>query len=459
MLQRPFALPFRGELTAPGDGGYDQRRGLYNGLIDKRPALIAHCTATADVVAALAYGREAGLPIAIRGGGHNGGGLGSCDDGLVIDLSGMKGVRVDPRARTARVAAGCLQGEVDHATHVYGLAVPSGIFSTTGISGLTLGGGTGHLSRAFGLTLDNLLEADVVLADGRIVTASEDREPDLFWALRGGGGNFGIVTSFLFRAHPVSTVFGGPVFWDIAHAGAVLRRYRDRLPAAPEALGLFFGIKTVPPVDMFPEHTRGRRVCVLIACYNGPEDEARLALAPFRRGLPDPLIDATGPIPFPSLQAMFDPLLPPGLHWYWKGDFFEALSDEVIDIHLAHAARIPTNYSLMHLYPIDGAVQRVPPRATAWSRRHARWSMVIAGIDTERENAEAITRWAKDYWADLHPHSDGGGYVNFLMGDEGADRVAATYGENYDRLRRVKAVYDPQNLFRINQNIPPAVTH
>jgi FAD/FMN-containing dehydrogenase len=442
----------RGDVIEATDARYEEARKLYNGMIDRRPRTIVRCTDVADVIGAVDHGRELGLPVAIRGGGHNGAGFGSCDDGLVIDLSPMRGIRVDAADRTVRVEPGCTQGDVDHATHAFGLAVPAGIVSSTGIAGLTLGGGHGYLTRQHGLTIDNLLEADVVLADGRVVTASEDQHPDLFWALRGGGGNFGVVTSFRFRAHPVDSVHGGPIFFDIADARAVMRSYRDFLPQAPARLSPFLGLKRVPSVEAFPRELWGRQVCALVCCYDGPAGEAEEAMRPLREQLPTPLLDGCTSMPYPALQAMFDPLLPPGLQWYWKGDVVRELPDEAIDVHLAHAAQAPSELSLMHLYPIDGAVHRVGPDETAWRFRDATWSMVIAGIDPDPALADRLTSWARRYWEAVHPFTVGGAYVNFMM-DEGPERVRATYGGNYARLAEVKRAYDPTNLFHVNHNI------
>jgi FAD/FMN-containing dehydrogenase len=447
---------FRGEIVAAGDDRYDEARKLYNGMIDRRPRFIARCADVADVMSAIDFGRENGLLIAVRGGGHNGGGLGSCDDGLVIDLSLMKSVRIDPENRTVRVGPGCTQGEVDHACHVFGLAVPAGIVSTTGISGLALGGGHGYLSRQFGLTIDNLIEADVVLADSGFVTASANRNQDLYWALRGGGGNFGVVTSLLFRAHPVGTVYAGPIFWDFAQAGAIMRWYREYLPGSPEELCVFLGLKTVPSTDPFPREIWAKRICALICCYNGSAEAGERAMKPIREALPEPLLDWVGPMPFPALQALFDPLLPKGLQWYWKGDFVKELPDAAIEAHLANAQEIQGNLSLMHLYPIDGAVHRVAPEEMAWRFRDVTWSMVIAGIDPDPKKALDLVRWGRTYWGAVHPFSAGGAYVNFLMDDEGQERVKASYGTNYQRLADIKAKYDPTNLFRVNQNIHPA---
>ncbi|WP_270938280.1 FAD-binding oxidoreductase [Falsiroseomonas oryzae] len=446
----------RGSVVGRRDAEYDTARALYNGMIDKRPLAIAQCADVADVIAAVNLGRESGLPLALRGGGHNGPGLGSVDDGLVIDLSRMRGVRVDPEARTARVEAGCTQGDVDHATHAFGLAVPAGIISTTGIAGLTLSGGHGYLSRKFGLTIDNLVEADVVLADGSFAVASETQNPDLFWALRGGGGNFGVVTSFLFRAHPVSTVFAGPIAWDQAHARQVMRSYRDMLPRLPEELGVFLGLKTVPSTAPFPQQHWGQRICLLMCCYAGEESEGRRAIAPLLQQLPEPWFNWMGMMPYPALQSMFDPLMPKGMQWYWRGDFVKSLPDEAIAAHLEQAARTPSELSLMHLYPIDGAVHRVAKDATAWNCRDATWSMVIAGIDPNPQMAGTVTRWAKAYWDAVHPFDLGGAYPNFMMDDEGEARIRASFGDNYPRLAAVKRHYDPANLFRVNQNIRPA---
>jgi FAD/FMN-containing dehydrogenase len=451
---RPLSL--HGRVIDRDDPGYDEVRALYNGMIDKRPLLIAECLDAADVVDAIAYARETGLPVAIRGGGHNGAGLGSVDDGLMIDLSKMRGVRVDPEHATVRVAAGCTSGDVDHATHAYGLAVPFGIMSTTGVAGLTLGGGMGHLARQHGLTIDNLLEADVVLADGRMVTASPSQYADLFWGLRGGGGNFGAVTSFLFRAHPVSQVFAGPVFWDFEHARAIMRAYRDFLPGAPEELGAFVGLKTVPTTDPFPPEHQGKRACAVISCYNGPAVEGAEVIAGLLDVLPPPLFNWMDEMPFPAVQGMFDLLLPKGLQWYWRGDFVDELTDAAIEDHIEQARDMPGAGSLMHLYPINGAVHRVGPNETAWNARTSTWAMVIAGIDPDPGKAVEIADWARRYWEAVHAHSGSGGYVNFMMGDGNRDRLAATYGDNYDRLVELKTKYDPTNFFRQNQNVPPA---
>src|SRR5262245_23296253 len=364
-----FASRLRGELIQPGDVDYDDARKVYNAMIDKRLALIARCVDVADVISAVGFAREHQLTLAVRGGGHSGPGMGTCDGGLVIDLSHMKGIRVDPPARTVRVEGGCTWGDVDRATHPFGLATSGGFISSTGVGELTLGGGIGYLSRTQGLTIDNLLGVDMVLADGSFVNASAEEHEDLFWAVRGGGGNFGVVTSFLFKLHPISTVYGGP-------------------------------------------------------------------------------------IPWPILQSLFDGLYPAGRQWYWKADFFNELSDKAISLHVTYGAQLPTMHSTMHIYPINGAAGRVGRNETAFSFRDASFAEVIVGVDPDPANNERMIRWAKDYWLALHPYSAGGAYVNMIM-DEGEGMVKAAYRDNYPRLARVKATYDPSNLFHMNQNITP----
>ena len=446
-----FREALRGPLIRPNDPEFDDVRTIYNAMIDKRPGLIALCTDVGDVITAVNFAREREYEIAVRSGGHNGPGLALVDDGLVVDLSAMKGIYVDPEAKTARVAPGCTWGDVDHATHTFGLATVSGLISTTGVGGLTLGGGHGYLSRKYGLTVDNLRSADVVLADGRWVRASEEENPDLFWAIRGGGGNFGVVTSFEFDLHPVETVVGGPMFWPIDELEATMRWYRDWLPEASEDVYAFYMIGEVPG-EPFPEEIHGEKVCGLVWCYTGPEDHIDDVLAPARE-VAEPLFEHVGPMPYPAMQSLFDGLYPPGDQWYWKGDFVRELTDEAIDIH-ERFAEVPTTQSTMHLYPIDGAVHDVDPDATAWSARDVTWSMVIAGVDRDPTNLERITEWTREYWEALHPYSAGASYVNFMM-EEGDDRIRATYGDNYERLQAVKAEYDPNNLFHVNQNVTP----
>lgn len=448
-----FTQSLRGEVFRPADPGYDDARKLYNAMIDKHPAVIARCADAADVIEAVNFGRNNGLQIAIRGGGHNGPGLGSVDDGLVIDLSAMTGVRVDPVARTVRVGAGCTTGDVDHATHAFGQAVPFGIISTTGVAGLTLSGGHGYLSRQYGLAIDNLLEADVVLADGRFVTASETQNSDLFWALRGGGGNFGVVTSFLFRTNPAKILYGGPIVFAIEDAEAIMRWYRDFQASAPSDFYIFLGLQGILPTAPFPEEHWNKIMCVLLVAHNGPDGEA--AVNAIRKQLPTPLFDWCGPIPYPALQAMFDPFYPKGMQWYWKGDFVRTLPDAAISAHVAHAQKANIT-SCMHLYPIDGAVHARSPTDTAWNTRDATWSLVIVGVSPDPSDKQSIREWATDYWKAVHPHDLAGAYPNFMMADEGEARLHATFGSNFAKLASVKRRYDPDNLFRVNHNIPPA---
>jgi FAD/FMN-containing dehydrogenase len=368
----------------------------------------------------------------------------------------MKGIRVDPAARTAGVEAGCTWGDVDHATHAFGLATVSGIISTTGVGGLTLGGGHGHLTRKYGLTIDNLLAADVVLADGRLVTASADEHADLFWALRGGGGNFGVVTAFLFQLHPVDTVYAGPIFWPLDDAAEALRFYQGFITEAPEEMSAFFAFMKVPPAPPFPEELHGQTVCGVVCCYAGPQAQAEAVTAPLRQFGP-PLFEHLGPMPYPKLQGAFDALYPPGLQWYWKGDFINELSDEAIALHVQYGSHIPTPHSTMHLYPINGAPHRVGRHDTAFSYRDATWSEVIVGVDPDPANNDQIITWTREYWDAVHPYSAGGAYVNFMMdeGDEGIERIQATYRDNYARLVEIKTKYDPHNRLRVNQNIKP----
>ena len=444
----------RGPVVGPGDPDYDTARAVYNGMIDRRPAAVARCADVADVMAAVRICRDRDATISIRGGGHNAAGLGVADDAVCIDLSAMRGIRVDPGNRTVRAEGGCRWSDVDHATGAFGLATPSGTVANTGLSGLTLGGGIGHLARRCGLSIDNLLSADVVLADGGFVTASTEEHPDLFWALRGGGGNFGVVTSFKFRLHDVSTIVGGPVLYDVSDTPQVLQWYRELLPTLPEELNGFFAELTVPPVPPFPESLHLRKVCGIVWCWSGDPSAGEAALAPLR-SFGNPLLDAVQPMPFPVLQSLFDPLLPSGMQWYWRADFFKEITDEAIAAHQEWGSRSPTPISQMHMYPIDGAVHRVGQTDTAFSYRDATWAGVIVGVDPDPAGAQAIRDWAVGYWDALHPTSAGGAYVNFLM-DEGTDRVRASYGPNYDRLTQVKAAYDPDNVFHVNQNIPPA---
>jgi FAD/FMN-containing dehydrogenase len=449
-----FKASLAGDLVQPGDEGYDEARKVYNGMIDRRPRLIVRCADVADVIAAVNFGRQNNILLAIRSGGHSAAGLGVCDDGLVIDLSLINYARVDPSDRTVRVGAGCTWHVVDHATHAFGLAVPTGFISTTGVGGLTLGGGIGYLTHKHGLTIDNLISADLVLADGRFVTASAKENTDLYWAIRGGGGNFGVVTSFLFQAHPVHTDYAGPMLWPIERAAEVMRWYREFIATVPEEFSGFFAFLVVPPGPPFPEQFHLKNMCGIVWCYTGALEKAEETFKPIRNLL-QPAVDLVGPIPHPVLQSMFDPLYPPGHQWYWKADFVNELSDEAIALHVEHGSRLPTMLSTMHLYPINGKAHQIAKTETAWSYREAIWAEVIVGVDPDPANRDRITTWAKDYWNALHPYSAGGAYVNFMM-EEGEERVKASYRENYERLASIKRKYDPTNLFRVNQNVKPA---
>ncbi|WP_150450895.1 FAD-binding oxidoreductase [Arenibacter lacus] len=446
-----FTEQIKGEVIMPSHEDYHRSRKVYNGMIDKSPGMIVKCVDVADVIASVNFGRENNLLIAVRSGGHNGGGLGICDDGLVIDLSGLKNVRVDTSNNTVRVGGGNLWGEVDHAIHAFGLAIPSGIISTTGVGGLTLGGGVGHLSKKFGLTIDNLVEADMVLADGSFVTTNKDQHSDLFWAIRGGGGNFGVVTSFKFQAHPIKTVIGGPTLWPIEQVAEIMAWYDKFIRSAPDDLNGFIATMVIPGPP-FPEFLHNKQFCGIVWCYTGDPDKFD---ALFKEVLDlNPIFQHVGEMPYPSIQTLFDNMLPPGLEWYWRADFFNELGQEIREAHLEYGSKIPTVLSQMHLYPILGAASRVGPEDTAWAYRDASYAGVIVGVDPNPENRELITDWCKNYWKALHPYSAGGAYSNFMM-NEGQDRVKTSYRHNYDRLVKMKQKYDPTNLFKVNQNIKP----
>lgn len=452
-IMKKFKESIRGVLITPEDASYEEERSVYNGMIDRYPALIVKCRDVADVIAAVNFGRDEKVLVAIRGGGHNAGGLGVCDGGIVIDLSLMKGIRIDLKANTVRVEGGCILADIDHATQPFGKAIPSGVIGTTGIAGLTLGGGIGHLSRKYGLAIDSLLEADVILADGRLVTASERENKDLFWAIRGGGGNFGVVTSFLFRMRDAGTIYGGPTLWHIEHAAEIMRSYRDFILKAPSDVYCYFAFVTVPPVAMFPEEFHLKKMCALLWCNVGDLKKGARAVQAFR-DLRKPDLDYAGPLPYAAMQGLFDALYPKGLQWYWKADFVKVLTDDAIGINVNHGNKLPSTHSTMHLYPINGACQKRKNKDTAFSYRDANWAQVMVGVDPDPANGAKISAWAKDYWEALHPFSAGGAYINFMM-EEGQERIKASYRDNYERLVRIKTKYDPGNLFRVNQNIKP----
>jgi FAD binding domain-containing protein/berberine-like enzyme len=445
----------RGEVIGRDDPRYDEARQIHNAMIDKRPAAVARCMDTGDVMATVRFAREHGVELAVRGGGHSAAGMGCLDDGIVVDLSQQRWVHVNPKTGRVHAGGGALLGDVDHATAAFGLAVPLGVLSTTGIGGLVTGGGIGYLARKYGLSIDNLLSADVVLADGSFAHASEDENADLFWALRGGGGNFGVVTTFEFQAHPVSTIIGGPTLWHLDRAAEVMAFWRDFMETAPEELGGFFAFVTVPPGPPFPEHLHLHKMCGVVWCWTGDPEKSDEVFAPVREQ--QPALDGLHAAPFAGLQGAFDPLFPPGLQLYWRGDFVDELSDEAIATHAELAPTLPTMLSTMHMYPIDGAAARVAPDATAFGYRGSRYSEVILGADPEPANAQLIRDWCVNYYDRTHPFAaaGGGGYVNFNQ-DTSDDRVRAAYGPNYDRLAQIKAKYDPDNVFHINHNIKPA---
>jgi len=444
----------RGEVVFPPDAEYENARKVYNAMIDKRPAVLVRCTGVADVIAAVKAAHAEGLAVAVRGGGHSVPGFGTADDAVVVDLTRMRGIRTDPDAKTVRAEGGCTWGDFNHATHAFGLATTGGIISTTGIAGLTLGGGIGYLTRGAGLSLDNLVSADVVLADGSFTTASADRNPDLFWALRGGGGNFGVVTSFEFALRPLKNVVAGPMFFEVDDAPKVLRAFDAYIDRAPRELGAFFAWQIAPPLPFIPEDRHGDTFCALVACWAGPPADAERALAPLREAAPV-VAEAVGPMPYPAINSAFDALVPPGLQHYWKAVFSKGLTDGAIDAHVTHGPKVPVVNSTVHIYPINGAVHDVAPDATAFGHRDAKYAMVVAGMWPDPAQNEAKVRWVRDYYKALAPHAEEGGYINFAAGDD-MNRVQANFGKNYARLREVKSKYDPGNVFRHNQNIVPA---
>jgi FAD/FMN-containing dehydrogenase len=443
----------RGEVITPADAGYEDARKVHNGMFDRRPAAVVRCTQTSDVAAAVAFARESELDLAVRGGGHSVPGFGTVDDGIVVDLSGMRSVDVDPDRRTARAGGGVTWGIFNDATNAHGLATTGGIVSTTGVGGLTLGGGIGYLARGVGLSCDNLLSAEVVTADGRHLVASERENEDLFWALRGGGGNFGVVTSFEFRLHPVAEVYGGPMFFEVEDAGAVLRAFREFIADAPEEFGGFPAWQIAPPLPFIPEQRHGEVFLAFIACWAGPVEEAERVLKPLRDAAPV-VAEHLGPMPYPALNSAFDALYPMGLQHYWKANFATELTDEAIDAHLEHGPKVPAVNSTVHIYPINGACHRIAPDATAFAYRDAAFATVIAGMWPDAADNEANIEWVRDYYDATAPLSEEGGYINF-MADDDQDRIKANYKGNYERLVDVKRKYDPDNVFHLNQNIRP----
>jgi UDP-N-acetylenolpyruvoylglucosamine reductase len=443
----------RGDVILPEDERYEEARHVYNAMIDRRPTVVVRAVNAGDVMAAINFARENGLDLAIRGGGHSVPGFGTCDGGVVIDLSRMRGVRVDPASSTARAEGGATWGDFNAATYPFGLATTGGIISTTGVAGLTLGGGIGYLARGFGLSIDNLLSADVVTADGRFLVASDHENQDLFWALRGGGGNFGVVTSLEFQLHPVKDIYGGPMFFELSEVETILRFYRDFIAEAPEQLGAFPAFQIAPPLPFIPEDRHGDTFIAMVACWAGPLEKGEEALKPFHDVAPV-VAEHVGPMPYPALNGAFDGLVPPGLQHYWKASFVKELTDDAIAAHGVHGPEVPVVNSTVHIYPIDGAAHRVGAADTAFAYRDANFATVIAGMWPDPAQNEANIGWVRDYYDATAPHSEAGGYVNFMAEDDQA-RIKSNYKGNYERLVDVKRKYDPGNLFHLNQNIKP----
>ncbi len=443
----------RGDVIGAEDAGYDEARAVRNAMIDRRPAVVTRPVNAGDVIAAVNFARESHLPLAIRGGGHSVPGFGTCDDGVVIDMSRMRGVRVNPEKRTARAEGGATWGDFNAATNAFGLATTGGIISTTGVAGLTLGGGIGYLARGYGLSLDNLISADVVTADGKLLIASEKENADLFWAIRGGGGNFGVVTSFEFRLHPVKDIYGGPMFYELKYAGDLLRFYRDYIKDAPEAMGGFPAFQIAPPLPFIPENRHGDTFVLFVACWSGPVEQGEKALKPFHDVAPV-FAEHVGAMPYPALNSAFDGLYPPDLQHYWKANFVKELTDDAIAAHVEHGSKVPAMTSTMHIYPINGAVHKVASDDTAFAYRDANFATVIAGMWPDPAQNKANIKWVRDYYDATAPLSEEGGYINFMAEDD-QSRIKANYKGNYNRLVQAKKKYDPDNLFHVNQNIKP----
>jgi FAD/FMN-containing dehydrogenase len=457
-MSEPTIEQLREQVRAPiitaGDPGYDEARAVHNGMFDKHPRVIVRAEQVPDVIATVNFARDAGLDLSIKGGGHSAPGFGTNEDGVVIDLSLMRHVHVDPRARTARAGGGATWGDFNYATHAYGLATTGGIISTTGVGGLTLGGGIGHLTRGFGLSIDNLISADVVTADGQVKTASTNDNPDLFWALRGGGGNFGVVTSFEFQLHPVKDVYVGLFFYELESAGDLLRFYREFIKDAPEAYGAFPAFQIAPPLEFIPANRHGDTFCAAIVHWSGPLEEGESAMKPFRELAPV-VAEMVGPMPYPALNGAFDALYPKGIRSYWKGNFVVELTDAAIEQHLIHGSKVPEVSATMHLYPINGACHRLTADETAFAYRDATFSTVIMAAWQDPAVDQERIQWVRDYYQGLAPHSEAGGYVNF-MADDDQGRIRDNYRGNFKQLAEVKRRYDPDNLFHLNQNIAPA---
>lgn len=450
-----FRSQLRGALLRPGDAGYDDARALWNGMIDKHPALIARCAGTADVVTAVNFARENELPLSVRGGGHNVAGLAVCDAGLMIDLSPTNGIHVDPQARRVRAQAGALWADLDHETQAFGLAVPGGFVSSTGIAGLTLGGGFGWLSRKYGLTCDNLRSVEIVTADGQVRTASATQNADLFWGVCGGGGNFGVVTSFEYQLQPLGpTVMAGVIIYPFEQARAVLKFFQEYTASAPEELGALAVLRNAPPAPFLPQEIHGKPIVAIFVCYTGSVEEGQRVLQPLK-AFGSPIADKIMPKPYTSQQQMLDATAPHGRRYYWKSEYLSGISDAAIDTCIAHAPDESKPYSAALLFQLGGAISRVDAQANAAAHRDAAYVINIQAAWEAPEETERYTHWAREFWSAMQPYSTGGVYVNFLSEDEGGDRIRAAYGDRYERLVALKQRYDPTNLFRINQNIRP----
>lgn len=446
-----FQDQLKGELVTPKSDRYAMFKRGYNAMIDHNPAVIIRCENIADILYCLEFGKTHNIPIAIRSGGHHLQGLGSADNCLVIDLALLNGIQVDLKFNTVRVEAGCLLGDIDHALAPFSKAFPTGNHSSIGISGLTLGGGFGHLSRAYGLTMDSLIEADIVLADGRLITTDQDNFPELFWAIRGGGGNFGIVISYLFELHPAGTIQGGPMLWPIEEARHIMPFYRDFILKAPKEISCYFAFLTIPQTPSYPEYLHLKKMCGLVWCNLGSPIKSNQAIEQFRDFKP-PVLDYVDIMPYSQLQSLFDDLYPSGLQWHGKAIFLKDLSKEAIRQNVKYAKLLPTPQSFVHFYPINGACHNKKSTETAWDYRQANWSQLIAGVDPDPTNKHKISQWVNTYLSTIRPFTLKGEYLNFITTP---GQLEDSYGSNFEKLKKIKQKYDPRNLFRINQNIIP----
>lgn len=444
----------RGSIILPGQAGYDTARTVYNSMHDRHPEMIVRVRDTADVVEVVNFARQHDQLLAIRGGGHSVPGFGTCDNGIVLDLGDMSSVIVDAAAQTVRAGGGSTLGDLDHATHAYGLAVPGGTVTTTGLAGLTLGGGMGHLSRSCGLSIDNLISAEVVTADGQILTCSTASHPDLFWSIRGGGGNFGVVTSFEFGAHQISSVLAGPTLFK--PDAEVMRNYQSLMKSAAEEWNAIFAIAPAMQAPFVDEEWQLQPVMIVLTCWSGDENQGEEIMRELR-SMGDVVGQALWRMPYPEVNMFFDELLPPGLRHYWKANASNGFSDDAIAVHLEHGLKVPTVQSGLFVFPINGACHRVSDDATAFANRHTAFSAVIGGSWSDRADDAANTKWVREYFDALKPFTEAGGYVNFMAEDD-QDLAGLSYGKKYRRLQEIKTRYDPGNLFKVNQNIPPKLS-